>query len=133
MRSRAASTRSRSDAVVHEHLGVGVVDELHELVAEVAEVDVGGHRPQLRQREQQLHVLGAVVQEQRDLGVVAHAVRRQRARQPRGAVLDLAVGDPPLALHDRRRVGDGVGHPLPHRREALVHAATLRFGVDSAP
>ena len=78
-------------AVVHEHLGVGVVDELHELVAEVAEVDVGRHRPQLRQREQQLHVLGAVVQEQRDLGVVAHAVRRparspaaRRGPRPRG-------------------------------------------------
>ena len=119
-------------AVVHEHLGVGVVDQLDELVAEVAEVDVGRHGPQFRKREQQLHVLGAVVEEERDLRVRSDAVRAECARQPRRPVLHLAVGDVSLALHDGRRVGDGVGHPLPHRREALVHGGTLCFGVTRA-
>ncbi len=112
--------------VVHEHLGVGVVDQLHELVAEIAEVDVGRDRPELRQCEEQLHVLRGVVQEERDLRVLPHPVRGERGRETRRPVLHVAVRDPPLALHDGRRVGSGVGHPLPHGREALVHPATLR-------
>ena len=56
------------------------------------------------------------------------------AAEPRGAVVDLALRDPAVALHDGGRVGDGVGHPLPHRREALVHGgdSMRRFGVDLA-
>ena len=46
---------------------------------------------------------------------------------------NLLVRDPPFALYDRGRVWNRVGDPLPHRREALVHAATLRFRVAGVP
>ena len=63
------------------------------------------HRPQLRQREQALHVLGAVVQEQRDLGVVADLEGGQRARP------GVRRGSPSL-----RRSPDGRPAPPPARR-----------------
>ena len=127
MRSRAASTPVAQRAVVDEHLGVGVVDELHELVAEVAEVDVGRAPPAASTaRTAAPCTRGSCAGTARPWCRGPTPTAASARGQPRGAVLDLAVGDPPLALHDRRRVGDGVGHPLPHRREALVHAATLR-------
>jgi hypothetical protein len=114
--------------VVDEDLGVGVVDEDGQLVPQVPEVDVGGHRPQLRQREQALHVLGAVVEVQRDVRVATDPEARKPGGETRRPVLDLPIRDATVTLHDRRGVGDGVGHQLPDGGKALVHRPDSMFG-----
>jgi len=113
--------------VVHEDFGVGVVDEEGQLVAQVPEVDVGRHRAQLRQREQALHVLGAVVEVERDVRVAADPERRERGGEARGPVLDVPVREAPVTLHDRRGVGDGVGDQFPDAGKALVHGGDSTF------
>ena len=56
----------------------------------------------------------------------------ERRRQARGAVLDLAPRDPPVALHDGGRVGDGVGDRAPTpSRSSRTRRRLLRFGVDA--
>ena len=59
--------------VEHQGLGVGVVEQVPQLVVEVAVVDVDRHAAHLERSVLRLEVLVAVVQVQPDLGVVARA------------------------------------------------------------
>ena len=62
-----------------QRLGVGVVEEVDELLFEVAVVDVDGHRAELERAEQAFDVLVRVVEVRRDLRVGAEAGGRNAA------------------------------------------------------
>jgi hypothetical protein len=55
--------------VEEEHLGVGVVEQVDQLVLEVAPVRIDGNGALLECGEADLEILGAVVEVLRDLGV----------------------------------------------------------------
>ena len=112
----------------HECLGVRVLEQGGELTGLVPEVHVRRQRAQLRAGEQALHVLGAVVEEQRDVCARPDALGREPGRQTRRVVLELAPPHAPVALDDGGRVGDGVGNRLPHGCETLVHGAASSVG-----
>ena len=111
--------------VKHDHLGVGVLEEVRELVRGVAVVHVGGDGPQLEGGEQRLEVLVRVIEIERDLRVGPQAERTEGPRQPRRPLVELPPGAPPLALDERRVVRDRVGHGLEHRPEVPVHGPSL--------
>ena len=67
--------------VVQEDLGVGVLEQVQQLVVEVAVVDVDRDRAHLQRGEERLAVLGAVVQVLGDLGPLVDAGRAHRAGQ----------------------------------------------------
>ena len=97
---------------VHEGDQVGVLEEVAELVFDVAEVHVHGRRPQLHGGDVRLHPLGAVVGVDADVAARADALLGQVVGQAVGPLLELSVGQPPLAGHQALAVGDGVGHQL---------------------
>ena len=79
-------------AVEEERLGVGVVEEVDELLLEVPVVDVDGHRAQLERAEQAFDVLVGVVEVRRDLRVGSETGGAGRGREAGRAVVELAPG-----------------------------------------
>ena len=68
--------------VVHQRLGVGVVEQVPQLVVEVAVVDVDGHAAHLERPVLGLEVLVAVVQVEPDLRIGSEAGGGDRRRRP---------------------------------------------------
>ena len=114
-------------AVVHDRLGVRVVEEVGELVGGVAVVHVGRDGPQLEAGEQRLEVLVRVVEVERDLRAGAEAGVAEGRREPRRPLVELLPRATPVALHEGRVVRDRIGHGLEHRPEVPVHGPS--FGV----
>ena len=102
----------------HHRLGVGVLEQVVELLFEVAVVDVDGHAPGLERPEGGLQVLVAVVEVEGDLGVRAQAGRGQVAGHPRRPLVELAPGPLHRAVHQCGPVGDLVRDGLPRRGQA---------------
>ena len=117
----------------HEGLGVGVVEQVPQLLVEVAVVHVHRYESLLHAGELGLEVLGGVVEEQPDLGVGLEAVGGERRGQPGGALLVRRPRQPPVAVDDRRRVGHRVGDRLPHGRKVHLHAVLLSVSWSSWP
>ena len=75
--------------VEDDRLGVGVVEEVPQLVVEVAVVDVDGHAAHLEHAELRLHELVRVVHEERDLGARPETGCAQRTRHTRRTIVVL--------------------------------------------
>ena len=92
-----------------DRLGVGVVEEVVDLVGAVAEVRVDRHERALERGDHGLEVLGPVVQVARHLRLVPEAGRDEVGGQRVGAPLELAPRDDPVAVDLARPVRDGGG------------------------
>ncbi len=99
-------------SVEHDGDEVGVVEEVGQLGVDVAVVDVDGDGPDLEGTEHGLDVLGAVQELESHVVAGADSRRQQVMGQSVGAVLELAVGQPPFTGDDRLPLRDGVGHQL---------------------
>ena len=105
-----------------QRFGVGVVEQVDELVFEVAVVHVHRDAAHLERRVHALDVLVAVVEVRRDLG--ARLESRPRRDRPRGArrgrrTRATCAGVRPCAIATRS--GSASRHRLPQRREVPVH------------
>ncbi len=107
--------------VEQQRLGVGVVEEVGELVLEVPVVHVRGNGAQLERRIDALAVLVAVVEVRGDLRVLSEPGGRQRRRETRGPIVELAPGHAPVALHERDAFGEHVRDRFPHVGEVPGH------------
>ena len=119
--SRAAAIERPVLALVHERDHVGVVEEVAQLLLDVAEVDVHHARPDLVDGEHRLDPLDAVRRE--DADVLAGLARRRPASawaSRFARVFELGVGDAPAAVDDRDAVGDLVGGELEQVGEVEV-------------
>ena len=81
----------RELAVEHDRLGVGVVEEVAQLVLDVAVVHVDRHRAELERGEHALEVLDAVVEVERDVVAGADAEPGEVVREPVGALVGRGV------------------------------------------
>ena len=90
--------------VEHDGLGVGVVEQVDDLVGAVAVVRVDRRQAGLEGGDVGLEVLGAVVEVGRDLGLVAEAGVEEVGGQGVGPAVELAPRDHPVAL-DLARAG----------------------------
>ena len=119
--------------MVDEPGGVGILEEVEELVVDVAVVHVEGrdaravgakHRLEVlgRVEETESHVVLArlVVLERGPLDPAPEAVRVEHARQPAGVLRQATVGQASRRGDDRLAVGVGRGERLEDERE--VHA-----------
>ena len=100
-RSRRRAARAREQRAVDEdHLVLGVVDDVGELLGEQADVQRVQDAPGARRGEVQLQVAGAVPGERADAGVGGEAERVERAAEPAGALGPLARRScaPPVAV-----------------------------------
>jgi len=68
--------------VEHEGLGIGVVEQVSEILVEVPVVHVDGDTPHLERCVLGFEVLVAVVEVQPDLGIGRQSGRRVRGRNP---------------------------------------------------
>ena len=122
----------RCEVVVeHERDGVGVVEQVCELGADVAVVHVHRDRAELLRRVERLEVLGRVHAHDRDLVVGRHARVAKHARQLRGAGVELAERQPAFAAHHGRAIGPELGDGAPRAREGVVGHAGQRIRTAS--
>ena len=105
----------------HERLGVGVVEQVPELLVEVPVVHVHRHAAHLERAVLRLEVLVAVVEEQRDLGVVTEPGRDVRGGEASGALVVLGPGASCRPVDECDLVGDLVGDRLPDRGVVRLH------------
>ena len=129
-RSRTARDALGEGAVVDEHLGVGVVEQVAQLVREVAVVHVHRHGAQLHRREGGLEELVAVVEVHRHLRAAADAVRRERRGQPRGALVEITIRNALLPVDERHLLREAVGDGFPQAGQIHV-GLLLAVGSDS--
>jgi hypothetical protein len=99
--------------VEHHGLGVGVVEQIDQLVGDVAIVGVDRDEARLERREIGLEVFGGVVEIGRDLGLPAESDLQKPRRQGVGPAVEIGPGQAPLAMDLRRAVRNGVGHRFP--------------------
>ena len=109
-RSRMPSSELGERGVEHDGLGVGVVEQVVDLVGAVAEVRVDRHERALERGDHGLEVLGPVVQVAGDLRLVPEAGGDQVGGQRVGAPIELAPRD------DACRRGSGTAGRAPRRR-----------------
>ena len=115
-----------------QRFGIGVVEEVDELVLEVAVVHVDRDAAHLERGEQALQVLVAVVEVRRDLGAGLEARRDEGLREPGGAVVELVPRAALLAAHDRDAIGKRVGEPTPRAsRSSSPRRSLLGRGVEA--
>ena len=105
----------------HEDLGVGVVEQVEQLVVGVAVVHVDRDAAHLERRVLRDHVLDAVVEVERDLRVGLQAEVDERLRETSRLLVVLAPRHPLVAVDQRRPIADLVGDRLPHVGEVDLH------------
>ena len=113
----------RELGLVHHRHGVGVVEEVDELLLDVPVVDVDRDRPQLVGGEHRLDELDAVVRVDRDVVALADALGGQVVGQAVRPLLQLGVGLLALAADQRRPIGHRVDRVLDEVGEVEGHAA----------
>ena len=101
--------------VIDQGLDVGVVEQVGELLIEVAVVDIDRHAAHFHRGEISLTVLGRVVQIHADPRMGAEPGLEQTLREPCGALFVVAPGNAACALRDRDGIGHGVGYRFPDR------------------
>ena len=108
----------------HDRLGVGVVEEVGDLLRAVPVVGVDRHHAGLERGDERLQVLDAVVQVAGDLRLVAEPGGHEVGGEGAGPPIELAPRDDPVALHLARPVGDPGGDGLVDVGEVpVVHAS----------
>ena len=95
----------------HHHLEIGVVEQVRQLLVDVAEVDVDGDGAELERRQARLHVLVAVIEVTTDVVAGPDAHGRQRMREAVGASVELGERETHLGPcrrphHQRLPLGD---------------------------
>ena len=111
---------------VDDHdLGIGVVEQLAQLVVAVAVVDVDVDGVELDRGEEGLEVLAAVVQVEGDLGSVSDTGCLQRRGEAGGAIVELVPGAHTWPVDQGDLVPKGVRDRFPDRREVQFHIDSL--------
>ena len=124
----------------HDRRGVGVVEEIEQLVFAVAVVGVDGHEAGLERGEHRFEVFDPVVEVLGDLVLLAKAVVEQRASDAVGVAVEVAPTAPLVAVDERRRIGEAIGDRFPdvgqlpvrhaHPPSVIEHSS---FGVAPTP
>lgn len=105
----------------HDGLGVGVVEQVGDLVRAVAVVGVHRRHRHLERRGHRLEVLDAVVQVAGHLGALADAGRDEVGGERVRSLVELAPGDHPVAVD--------LARPIGHRRgDGLVDVGKVPVG-----
>jgi hypothetical protein len=91
--------------VEHDRLGVGVVEEIQDLLGPVPVVRVDRRHPRLERRVVRLEVLGAVVEVGGDLRLPSEPGGDQVGGERVRAPVEVAPGHDPIALYLSRRIG----------------------------
>ena len=112
--------------VEHECLGIGVVEEVPQLVVEVPVVDVDRHAANLECPVLRLEVLVPVVHVQPDLGVMTKTGRGVRGGESCGAVVVLGPCPDRGSVHHSGRLWNGVGDGLPDGGVVQLHGGERR-------
>ena len=89
----------------HHRLGVGVVEEVRQLLGAVAIVGVDRCQAGLESREIGLQILRAIIEKGRDLRLALEPRVDQMGGQRVGAGVKLYPADDSLALNQRRALG----------------------------
>ena len=103
----------------HQGDGVGVVDDVGDLVRVEPEVQGDGHAPDLAEGEVALQVLVAVQHEERDLVTLPNPHVLEGVGQAVDPAVELPIGEAGIAEDDRLLVGElaGVsGYQLPQKQ-----------------
>ena len=108
--------------VEHEYLGLAVVEEILQLLVDVAVVDVHRDRAALERPVLGHEVLGAVVEVQCHLAIGWNAGPLEGRSKAGRCLVELPIGHPASALHDGVAVRQVVGYRFPHARELELHA-----------
>ncbi len=119
----------RKRCLVDRGHDVGVVEEVDELVGDVAIVHVDGDGPQLVGREHRLDVLNAVVRVDRDVIALADTVRGEVVGQPIGPRVQLRERDRAITTDQRGPVGNNVAGVLGEISQIESHVSwPMPFG-----
>ena len=108
--------------LVDDHHGVRVVEDVARLVGHVAVVDVDRDGACLVRAEHGLDPFGAVQGVDRDLVAGLDTAGEEMMGEAVGALVELGVGEAPVAGDERRPVGHRVGHDLVEVGEVELHA-----------
>ena len=113
---------ARRELAVEEHcFGVGVVEEIDQLLRLIAVIHVDRTGAELERTEVRFRVLVAVVEVEADLRSLGDAPRLERRRQARRAVLELAPRAHHALTAQGRRVRHLIRDQFPRVREVEVH------------
>ena len=107
--------------VEEDRLRVAVVDEIGELVFDIAVVDVAVRRAALHRGELGLDVLVPVVERDRHVVARADADGFEARRDSRRAVVELGPAARDIAGMDREPVAVPIGNDFPGGREVEGH------------
>ena len=124
-RSRMPFEQLGEAGVEHHGLGVGVVEQVDDLVRAVAVVRVDRHHRRLERGDHGLHVLGTVVQVAGHLGLMAQAGGDEVGGQRVGPAVELAPRDRAIALDLARPIGHSCGDRLEDVGEVPVGRGVL--------
>ncbi len=102
---------------------IGVVEEVAQLLLDVAVVDVDGHGADLEDGEHRLHPLDAVGRVDADVLARLDAVGGEVVGEAVGPLLELAEGADIVAADEGGLVGDDVGGVLEEIGEVVGHGA----------
>ena len=124
-------------AVEYNGDGIGVLPQVDQLVVGVAVVGVDRDQADLVGGVAGLQVVGAVVEVESELVLFGHSGPEQPPAYVVGPLIELAPGPGVAPLDQSRRIGQLVGHGLPHISEVpLAHVYLLvppgRLGHDRA-
>ena len=108
--------------LVHDDDRVRVVEDVARLVGDVAVVDVDRDGACLVRAEHRLDPFGAVPGVDRDLVARLDTVVEEMMGEAVGALVELGVGEAPVAGDERRPVRHRVGHDLVEVGEVELHA-----------
>ena len=100
---------------------VGVVEEVPQLLLDVAVVDVDRHRAELERGEHAFEVLDAVVEVQGDVVTGADAAVLQHVREPVGPGVRGRERQAPFTADEGLVGGHGVGDALPQVGQVELH------------
>ena len=107
---------------------IGVVEQVAQLLDDVAVVDVDRHGARLEATEHRLDPLGAVERVDADVLAGQHADVAEVVRDAVRPLVELAVGEAAVAGDERDAVGRGVGDGFEQVGEVELHAPTLPIG-----
>ncbi len=119
-RVECVGDRRRKLVVVHEHGGIGIVEQVREFRADIAVVHVDRNGPELLRRVERFHVGGRVDAHDRDFVVGLNVVGGEHRSEARGPVVELGVCEMPVAADERNAVGREIGDSAPGPGEGVV-------------
>ena len=105
----------------HDGLGVGVLEQVVDLLGPVPEVGVDRRHARLERRQIGLEVLGRVEEIGRHLGLMCQAGGEQVGCQAVGPAVEVGPCQAVLTLHLTLSVGDAA-------RDGLVHIGVVPVG-----